>query len=180
MLLKVPELREQLVERLDAAESEGDFLSRVVKDWVGGMQLGDIADNHFATTSDGQRRNHTDALTHCCQRLFGAILPSVSWGLSALQALAMAGRPDEEIAMNSRDVPSYVYYGVHTREAVAFRLFGVPRAAAIALAQTHGEGRGTDELRQFLATSTPSDWTDALGDIGRSYYNAWRLVEPVS
>ena len=180
VLLKIPELREQLVVRLDAAESEGDFLSRVVKDWVGGMQLGDIADDHFAATSDGQRRNHTDALTHCCQRLFGAILPTVSWGLSALQALAMAGRPDEEMATNSRDLPSYVYYGVDTREAVAFRLFGVPRAAALALARMYGPGRRTDELRQFLTTSTPSDWTEALGDIGQSYYNAWRLVEPVS
>ena len=180
VLLQVPELREQLIEPLDAAEFEGDFLSRVVKDWVRGMTLGELANHHFARASDGKLRSHTDSLTYCCQRLFGTILPTVSWGLSALQALAMAGRADQEITSSSRDVPSFVYYGVDTREAVAFRLFGVPRAAALALARTHGEGRGTDELRQFLATSSPSDWTDALGDIGQSYYDAWRLVEPVS
>lgn len=180
VLLKVPELREQLVERLDPAESQGDFLSRVVKDWVGGMRLGDLASSYFATAADGGRRSHTDALTHCCQRLFGAILPTVSWGLSALQALEMAGRSDEEIPAHSRDVPSYVYYGVDTREAVAFRLFGVPRAAALALARTFGEGCGTEELREFLSSSSPTDWTQALGKIGRSYYDAWRLVEPVA
>ena len=178
VLLQVPELREQLVEKLDSAQSQGDFLSRVVKDWVGGMRLGDLADNYFAAGSDGAQRNHTDALTLCCQRLFGAILPTVSWGLSALQALAMAGRADEELTSHSRDVPSYVYYGVDTREAVAFRLFGVPRAAALALARTFGAGRGTEELRQFLATSSPDDWTRALGKVGQSYYDAWRLVEP--
>ena len=180
VLLRVPELREQLVERLDPAESEGDFLSRVVKDWVGGMRLSDLADNYFTTAADGNQRDHTGALTRCCQRLFGSILPAVSWGLSALQALAMAGRPGEVMATRLRDVPSYVYYGVDTREAVAFRLFGVPRTAALALARTLGEGRGTEELRQFLATSSPSDWTGALGEIGKSYYDAWRLVEPVA
>ncbi len=180
VLLKIPELREQLVDRLDATESQGDFLSRVVKDWVGGMQLGDIADNHFSTASDGQPRSHTDALTHCCQRLFGSILPTVSWGLSALQTLAMARRSDDELSAYSQDVPSYVYYGVHTREAVALRLFGVPRVAAIALARTRSDGRGTNELRQFLATSKPTDWTAALGGIGQSYYTAWKLVEPAS
>ena len=180
VLLQVPELREQLVERLDPAESEGNFLSQVVKDWVGGMSLGDLADNYFATASDGKHRDHTQALTQCCQRLFGSILPAVSWGLSALQALAMSRRPDEGIPRSSRDIPSYVYYGVNTREAVAFRLFGVPRTAALALARKHGAGRGTEELRQFLANSSSSDWTDALGDIGQSYYDAWRLVEPAS
>jgi len=180
VLLQVPELREQLVERLDPAESEGKFLSRVVKDWVGGMSLGNLADSYFTTAQDGSNRDHTQALTQCCQRLFGSILPTVSWGLSALQALVMSRRPDEEIPGDSRDIPSYVYYGVDTREAVALRLFGVPRAAALALAQTHGAGRGTEELRQFLVSSSPSDWTDALGTIGQSYYDAWRLVEPMS
>jgi hypothetical protein len=150
VLLQVPELREQLVERLDPSESEGNFLSRVVKDWVGGMSLGDLADNYFTTASDGGHRDHTQALTQCCQRLFGSILPTVSWGLSALQALAMSRHPEEEVPTGSRDIPSYVYYGVDTREAVALRLFGVPRAAALALARTYGTGRGTEELRQFL------------------------------
>ena len=180
VLLQVPELREQLVDRLDLAEFQGDFLSRVVKDWVGGMTLGDLADNYFAKASIDSQHDHTQALTQCCQRLFGSILPTVSWGLSALQALAMSRRPEEEIPRDSRDIPSYVFYGVDTREAVAFRLFGVPRTAALALARTHGQGRRTEELRQFLATSSPTDWTDALGEIGQSYYDAWRLVEPVT
>lgn len=180
VLLQVPELREQLIERLDSAEFQGDFLSRVVRDWVGGMSLANLADSHFATASDGQQRNHTDALTHCCQRLFGSILPTVSWGLSALQALAMAGRSDDERTARSRDIPSFVYYGVDSREAVAFRLYGVPRTAALALARTYGSGQRMDELRRFLAASTAQDWTNAIGLVGQSYYNAWRLVEPVS
>jgi len=179
VLLQVPELREQLVKRLEPAKAEGSFLSRVVKDWVAGMSLGNLADNYFATAGNGKQPDHTKALTHCCQRLFGSILPAVSWGLSALQALAMAGRPDEA-PLASRDIPSFVYYGVDTREAVALRLFGVPRAAAPALARTHGAGRGTEELREFLKNSSPSEWTQALGDIGQSYFDAWRLVEPVT
>lgn len=180
VLLRVPELREQLVERLDPAESEGDFLSKVVKDWVAGMSLSDLAESHFSQAPDGRARNHTESLTRCCQKLFGSILPTVSWGLSALQALTMAGRSDDPIREGSRDVPSYVFYGVDTREAVALRLFGVPRAAAIALARNYGAGRQTDELRQLLANSTAEDWTSAIGEVGKAYFTAWRLIEPAA
>ena len=180
ILLQVPELREQLVERLDPAESDGNFLSRIVKDWVGGLPLNSLANEYFATGPDGSEYDHTTALTRCCQRLFGSILPSVSWGLSALQSLSMAHHPDADVLNAARDVPSYVYYGVDSREAIALRLYGVPRTAAIALAQAHSEPRSTLELRQFLASSTSKDWTLALGSIGRSYYDAWRLIEPVA
>lgn len=180
VLLEVPELREQLVERLDASEFQGDFLSLVVKDWVGGMTLSELAKNYFASSSRGKQRDNIEALTLCCQRLFGSILPTISWGLSALQSLAMSRQTGEDVPNSSRDFPSYVFYGVDTREAVAFRLFGVPRAAALALARTQGVGRGTEELRQFLAGSSPSDWTHALGEIGQAYYDAWRLVEPAT
>ena len=154
VLLQVPELREQLVERLGPGEFEGDFLSRVVKDWVGGMRLGDLADNYFGTASDGKRRNHTDALTHCCQRLFGSILPTVSWGLSALQILAMAGRPEEEMSTRLRDVPSYVYYGVDTREAVAFSSL---RCSESSSARTCSDvWRGTRGRRNSDSSSQPA------------------------
>lgn len=69
---------------------------------------------------------------------------------------------------------------MNSREAVALRLFGVPRGAAVGLARTHGAGRGTEDLRKFLADSTPSQWTEALGDIGQSYFDAWRLTEPAA
>ncbi len=57
-----------------------------------------------------------------------------------LYKISVSGRPGEEIPTHSRDVPSYVYYGVDTREVVAFRLVGDPRAAALALARSFGEG----------------------------------------
>ena len=204
VLLQVPELREHLVERLDSAESQGDFLSRVVKDWVTGMPLRDLADNYFTTQPNGRQNDSVQALTRCCQRLFGSILPTVSWGLSALQALAIAGKNTDipsiiaqdtvstsaqdiaststqaTVSTSAQDIPSYVYYGVHTRQAVALRLFGVPRTAALALARTLGKNRNTEEIRRTLADSSPNDWTEALGHIGHSYYNTWRLIEPVT
>ena len=180
VLLQVPELREQLAQSLDSEASGGDFLSRVVKDWVAGTPLPNLAENYFVGSSVGSRRDPTDALTRCCQRLFGSILPTVSWGLSAMQALAMSRYSEDDIPDNSRDIPSYVFYGVDSRQAVALRLFGVPRNAALGLARTHGKGRGTEDLRQFLANSSQSDWIDALGQVGHSYFNVWRLVEPVA
>jgi hypothetical protein len=178
VLLRVPELREQLVENLDSGESDGDFLARVVKDWVGGRSLAEIASEYFSTSESGKQRDTADALTRCCQRLFSSILPAVSWGLSALQALNLRGH-DAEVAPELRDVPSYVFYGVASREAVALRLFGVPRGAAGPLARHLADDGAstTNQLRSRLSQSTEGEWTAALGQTGESYYRAWRLVE---
>lgn len=186
VLLQVPELHEQLVQRLEPSEASGDFLARVIKDWVAGRNLVDLANAYFGTTADGRSRNVTTSLTVCCQRLFGSILPAVSWGLSALQALHAGQLSSEsELELDSRDLSSYVYYGVKTRNAVALRLFGVPRGAAPSLA-THLSSAGGDEagnstrdLRGALASSTENDWKNAMGDIGGAYFKAWRLLEPV-
>jgi hypothetical protein len=100
----------------------------------------------------------------------------VSWGLSALQALNLA-RATDDASQPTADIASFVYYGVNSREAVAMRLFGVPRGAAGAVAQALGDGRTTDEMRTALQASTTETWQSALGDIGGAYFNAWRLVD---
>jgi len=182
VLLRVPELREQLVESLEPSQSDGDFLARVVKDWVAGWGLSDLASTHFSTSADGTRRDPTAAITVCCQRLFGNILPAVSWGLSALQALT-SGRLQSEVRADSasRDLSSFVFYGVRTPEAVALRLFGVPRGAAPAMATYLAErGNSTEQLRSALAASSEDSWREAMGDVGAAYFKAWRLVEPAA
>lgn len=176
VLLHIPELREQLVERLDQTEAQGDFLARVVKDWVAGRTLAEIATDYFSGTETGPERDATRALTRCCQRLFGSILPTVSWGLSALQALNLAGRGDEGSPVTA-DIASFVYYGVNSREAVAMRLFGVPRGAAGVLARQFGQGATTEQLRDALQGSTEATWRAALGEVGSAYFNTWRLVD---
>jgi hypothetical protein len=180
VLLRVPELREQLVERLDPAEAQGDFLARVVKDWVAGRTISELATEYFSGTDQGAALNPTASMTRCCQRLFGSILPTVSWGLSALQALALAGQDPDTAPRGQSDLPSFVYYGVNTREAVALRLFGVPRGAANGLAASFGLDVPTEDLRRRLRESTEGQWRNALGDVGSAYYAAWRLVEPAA
>jgi hypothetical protein len=177
VLLRVPELREQLLERLDPAEAEGDFIARVVKDWVAGRSIQELASDYFMIDSRGNPRDPLVALTRCCQRLFGSILPGVSWGLSALQALSLSrAGADAEVSDLGKDVPAFVFYGVNSREAVALRLFGVPRTAASALAPSMA-GQSAAEMRASLASTTDADWRAAVGESGGAYYRTWRLVE---
>lgn len=177
VLLRVPELRQQLLDRLDPAEAEGDFIARLVKDWVAGRSIQQLATEYFTTDQQGRTRTEVDAVTRCCQRMFGSILPGVSWGLSALQALSLSrAGPDAEVSDLGKDVPAFVFYGVNSREAVALRLFGVPRAAATALAKSR-EGESAAQLRASLAASTEADWHASMGESGPAYYRTWRLVE---
>ena len=78
-----------------------------------------------------------------------------------------------------RNLPARVYYGVNSDEAVALRLLGVARTAAVPLAHRL-EVNATDPLyrvREKVRQSTIDDWTAALGDRGASYRRVWSIIE---
>lgn len=177
VLLEVPELHDQLVKQGSGGPYSGDFLARVVKDWVGGLSLAELATRYFART---ESEAASASITRCCQRMFGSILPSISWGLAAMQTMTLATDADATADSGVRDMASFVFYGVDSRAAIALRLFGVSRTAALAMARTHGRDKSIEDLRRFVAESSIRDWTDALGDVGEAYFRAWRLAEPIA
>ena len=78
-----------------------------------------------------------------------------------------------------RNPPARVYYGVNSDEAVALRLLGVPRAAAVLLT---GALRieGTDSLTEVftkLYASKVDSWKAALGDRGEGFLRVWTIIE---
>lgn len=175
VLLRVPELRDNLAEVTGGHNPDGKKLAEIIKDWVNGKSLNDIAKSHF--TKEG--RDTEQAITECCKQLFGKISQSASWGLSALMAMtAEKNEGDDSNQLNN--LPARVYYGVNTDEAVALRLLGVPRMAAEPLAKTMSIyiGNPLPELRKELAKMDKNLWEKALGnEKGTTYYKVWKIME---
>jgi superfamily II DNA/RNA helicase len=173
ILLRVPELRENL-KSVTGGAPDGETLSLIVKDWVAGVSVPDIAVKYFQREDD----ELVGALTRCGQNLFGKLTQTASWGLGALLAIT-AGSSNEEEMQTLSNLPSRVFYGVNSDEAIVLRLLGVPRSAAEKLAIYCGTKikEPLPTLRSTLSSMTDRDWTGALGDNGRVYRKVWRILE---
>jgi len=174
ILLRVPELRDNLNAVTGEDTSDGDKLALIIKDWVNGESLSTIADRYFKGDND----NQITAMTKCGQNLFGKLAQTASWGLGALIAITASNLPEEELKQLS-NLPSKVYYGVNSDAAITLRLLGVPRSAALPLAEYFGEAikEPLPKLRTRLAQLQPRDWEKALGDSGLVYQDIWRIME---
>ena len=175
VLLRVPELRKNLEAVTGGMNYDGSKLALILKDWVNGESIPKIANEHFR---DEEKDDQVSALTKCGQNLFGRLSQATSWGLGALLAITASGLPEDEFE-NLRNLPSKVLYGVHTDEAVTMRLLGVPRTAAVPLAENTRSQTSASlpEIRKHLEEMTPKAWNEALGDAGTIYRNVWRVLE---
>ncbi len=174
VLLRVPELRENLKTVLGGKEPDGDKLALILKDWVNGEEITTIAARHFRQEGDDE----VTALTKCGQNLFGKLAQTSSWGLNALLAITASDLSDDE-RTRLANLPSQVFYGVATDEAIALRLLGVPRRAATPLARVLNLGttESLPTIRQRLSALSEQDWNQALGPVGRTYRKAWQIMD---
>lgn len=186
VLLQVPELRESLKEVTGGPQPDGDKLSRIICDWVQGRPLSEMADEYFAKKPGGddksQAADPVAAMTQCCRNVFGRLTQTASWGLAALQSLTVGDAFDTKSSDEQRmlrNLPARVYYGVNSDEAVALRLLGVPRTAAMPLARSLGfsASEPLNGVRSKLRSAGLDTWRSALGERGDSYHRVWAIIE---
>lgn len=179
VLFAIPELRSELTEVTGGGRGDSDLLARIVKDWVNGASLPDLARDYF--TQDGD--NPTAALTKACRLVHGRLTSTAAWGLSAIQSLTVGDALDQLSADGQkafRNLPSRIFYGVNTDAAIDLRLLGVPRSAAQPMAdhlRSRGVSGGVRELRTALVDLGADDWSQALGVAGATYQRAWKVLE---
>jgi hypothetical protein len=175
ILLKVPELRENLEDVTGGRNPDGQKLALIVKDWVNGVSIPEIAVRHFMDDSD----DITAAITTCGKNLFGNLTQTASWGLGALLSITGSDLSEEQFKALS-NLPSRVYYGVNDDSAIALRLLGVPRVAATPLANAMGNilEQPLTTVRKRLKDLDEGGWTQALGQReGKIYRKIWRILE---
>jgi len=169
ILLRVPEIRDDLKQIIGDNNPDGNKLAEILKDWVDGSPVNKIADTHF----DGD-------VTKCGQMLFGNLAQTASWGLSALLSIT-ANNLDEEEKKELNNLPARAYYGVNSNEAIKIRLLGVPRLAAAELAQKLHPfiDEPISKLRKQLNGLSQTEWNQAMGERGKIYCKVWRIIEGI-
>ena len=175
ILLRVPELRENLKAVTGGDVPDGDSLALILKDWVNGKPVPQIAETYFLPEGGDM----VDAMTKCGKNLFGRLAQTAAWGLGALLSITGSSLPEEQLA-ELRNLPSRVYYGVDSDRAIALRLLGIPRSAATQLAeslQTSSDDQ-IGMLREQLQGLTNTQWQSSLGKAkGEVYRKVWRVLE---
>lgn len=181
LLIQVPELKENLLEAGGTSGDPGDRLARIVTDWVQGKPLTEIAQSYFPVVSDSEDAM-TKSMTSCCRMIYSKLAQTASWGLSALQSLTLGDSLEgqsEEVVRQIRNLPSWIYYGVNSDEAMAVRMLGVPRTAAAQMA-TKVDVQASDSIsvvRQKLKQTDSEIWVSALGPKGATYHRVWQILE---
>jgi len=175
VLLHVPELRENFKVVTGGNDPDGQKLALIVKDWVNGVSVSEIASRYFKNEGD----DVTKSMTNCGKNLFGKLTQTASWGLGALLSITAGDLPEDQFNV-LRNLPSRVYYGVNNDSAIALRLLGVPRSAATPLANSMGNifEQPITEIREALKALDETKWIQALGQReGRTYHKVWRVLE---
>lgn len=179
-LLKVREIDIPRIGSGDSAE-----IAQILDMWVNGDSLRDIADRHFTVEDDISKR-----ITSCCRMIYQTLTHKGSWGFSALQS--MSGLEDAPLSSENmeaiRFVPSMIYYGVPTVEAVLMRSLGVPRSVSVHLGAEFQQNEVLNKplpriqkARQWLDNASSEAWQRAIGksDIkmsGERMQKAWRII----
>lgn len=174
ILLRIPELRENLKVVTGGNTPDGNKLALILKDWVGGESIADIANSYFKNEGD----RDVDAITKCGQNIFGRLTQTASWGLGALLAIT-GNKLDENKLKELSNLPAQAFYGVNTDEAIIFRLLGVPRSAASPIAEQLSDhiSEPIAQLRNRLTDLNGEDWEKAMGRNGKTYHKVWRILE---
>ena len=174
VLLRIPELRENLKDILGKKKTNGDKLACILKDWVNGEPVTSIARTYFM---DGN--TYVDAVTQCEQNLSSKLTQTTAWGLGAL--LAITGNDLPENRLNEvRNLPSQVFYGVDSDEAITLRLLGIPRMAALHIAHNQPDlaSGPIASVRSRLRNLSEAEWRSVYGSADADVYRkVWRVLE---
>lgn len=157
-----------------------ELVAEITKDWVNGKSLREIALKHIQ-----YKETLDEKIQHCGKYIYGTLTNNLSWGIAAFQkTVGMRENNEVEFALEDTLIPSYIYFGVNSKEAAALSMLGVPRFASKVLGKYWSEQNGdlTKEkvvtLKKWLNELTEDEWL-AQFDETKKYtakisYNKWR------
>ncbi|MDE7156940.1 MAG: DEAD/DEAH box helicase [Lachnospiraceae bacterium] len=116
IIAKIPEIKIQILER---GSLDSENIAKLLLGWVNGEKVKDIAKSI-------KRINQSDeeVLSICNRYLNSQMRSYMPWGINIYQAVSFDLQTEP-----AQMLPSYIYYGVSSKEAVIISKLGVPRFA---------------------------------------------------
>jgi hypothetical protein len=152
--------------------------------WVSGKSIQEIAKRFF-------KGELTDTITDACRAIYRNLVNTGPWGLAALSKMPTSGinfdSLSEEEVRRINILPSMLYHGVGTEEAVLMRMNAMPRSIAERLgskfrAETGGQEKyqSVGKARDFLKNLQPREWEQVKPAAsylsGQEYKIIWELL----
>ena len=82
IMMNIPEISKNMQDIAKGNRNlSGDMIARLTTDWVNGTKLETLASQYFG--------DDRDAMTECCQAIYGKLVNSATWGLSTIQKLGI-------------------------------------------------------------------------------------------
>lgn len=155
-----------------------ELVARITKDWVKGKTLREIASN---IDDNGKNKTLDEKINMCGDYIYSKLINNLPWGMSAVQRARSIVKGKEERDSNIL-VPSYIYFGVKTEEAVAFCMLGVPRFAAEEMGEYWRRHNGKinmenlNLLKLWMKSLDKENWINCFKDKnkGEISYNLWK------
>lgn len=184
VMLNVPQLSGSL-KKISGKGSQHEYIAEITSSWVGGKSIQEIAMNYFKTG----KNTDTGAITEACRAIYGKLVNTGTWGLSALSRLS--GIDFDSLSETEKHriniLPAMIYHGVQSEEAVLMRINSVPRSIAERLGQEfrndiskNKEDTNISNARQFLKNLDISAWDRAIPDdaylSGLEYKTIWNIL----
>ena len=116
IIAKIPEIK---IDMLGQGKLDPENIAKLLMGWVNGDKVRDIAKE---IKRPGQ--SDEDAISLCNRYLNSQMKSYMPWGINIYQAVSFDLQTE-----NAQMLPSYIYYGVSSKEAVIVSKLGVPRFA---------------------------------------------------
>lgn len=165
ILLKIPEIKQSLLDIFKEDQYDEDKIAELINHWVSGKSILEISQEIWGAT-DSKTLSNTVGI------LYSKISNFATWGLASLQKLPTSGlnyeSMSEEDKRKMQNIPSMVCYGVNTDEAILMRSNNVPRSIAIKLGEIF-KSQNNDiyslnslEVNKWLEQLTDEQWNSAI------------------
>ena len=116
IIAKIPEIK---IEMIGQGNLNPESIAKLLLGWVNGDKVKDIAKNIKRVGQSDE-----EVISLCNQYLNSKMKSYMPWGINIYQAVSYDLQTE-----NAQMLPSYIYYGVSSKEAVIVSKLGVPRFA---------------------------------------------------
>jgi replicative superfamily II helicase len=180
IMMNIPEISESMQDISKGDKKlQGDTIARLTSDWVNGTKLEVLASRYFG--------NEKDAMTECCQAIYGKLVNSATWGLSTIQKLGLhSEKLSDEESKKVANLPAMIYYGVNSDEAILMRMNNIPRSLASEMGVEYSKAfediykQSSYETHQWIKELTDKKWEECAksnkGISGCEYKKIWKVL----